>query len=144
MRSIALLLLTTTSLALVTTVPTIAGAQATDPDPWWGRDKALHFTVAGAIAGIGYGIGTEIFDRRWQCAAFGGGLALVAGAGKELLDMTGFGDPSWKDFTWDVIGAVAGLGVAIAIDALVRPRDASSSSSSTSGARLSSPFVVRF
>ena len=120
----------------------IARAQ-TDPDPWWGQDKALHFTVAGAIAGIGYGVGTEIFDHRWQCAVLGGGLAVTAGAGKELLDMTGFGDPSWKDFTWDVIGAAVGLGVAVAIDALVRPRDASSSASSTS-ARFSSPFLVRF
>jgi putative lipoprotein len=131
--------------ASLLSAPTIARAQS-DPDPWWGRDKALHFTVAGAIAGIGYGVGTEIFDHRWQCAVFGGGLAVGAGAAKELLDMTGAGDPSWKDFTWDVIGAAVGLGVAIAIDALVRPRDASSGSSASpvTSARLSTPFLVRF
>ena len=131
-------------LSIATTILSTSAAvraQSTDPDPWWGRDKALHFTVAGAIAGFGYGIGTLGFDARWKCAVFGGGLAITAGAGKELFDMTGYGDPSWKDFTWDVIGAAVGLGVAIAVDALVRPRDASSSSTS---ARLSSPFLVRF
>jgi putative lipoprotein len=139
-RRIAALLLAT-SIASIGSTSSRAWAQANDPDPWWGQDKALHFAVAGAIAGIGYGVGTEIFDHRWQCAALGGGLAIGAGAAKELMDMTGVGDPSWRDFTWDVIGAAAGLGVAIVIDALVRPRDDASSSTT---ARLSSPFVVRF
>jgi putative lipoprotein len=141
-RRIAALLLTTSIATIASTTATRAHAQANDPDPWWGEDKALHFTVAGALAGIGYGVGTEIFDHRWQCAALGGGLAIGAGAAKELMDMTGVGDPSWRDFTWDVIGAAAGLGVAIVIDALVRSRDDASTSSTT--AHLSSPFIVRF
>ena len=129
--------------ALVTSTSIVSASSSahaqTDPDPWWGRDKALHFTVAGAIAGVGYGVGTAFLDHRWQCAVFGGGLAVGAGAAKELLDMTGTGDPSWKDFTWDVNGAAVGLGVAIAIDALVRPRDASSPSSTAT-----TPLLVRF
>ena len=139
-------LLTTASIASTTSIASIARAQS-DPDPWWGRDKALHFGVAGALAGIGYGVGTEIFDHRWQCAALGGGLAIGAGAAKELLDMTGLGDPSWRDFTWDVIGAVVGLGVAIAIDAVVRSSSSPSSAPpSTSSAALvySAPWMVRF
>ena len=121
--------------------PKRARAQQTE-DKWWAPDKALHFGVAAAIAGIGYGVGTEIFEKRWACAALGGGLAIGAGAGKELLDMTGAGDPSWKDFTWDVIGAVAGLGIAIAIDAIVRSHDDSTSTASGShSAALSNRFA---
>lgn len=28
---------------------------------------------------------------------------------KELWDLSGHGSPSWKDFTWDVIGVATGL-----------------------------------
>jgi hypothetical protein len=38
---------------------------------------------------------------------------------KEGIDATGSGDPSWKDFTWDVIGAAVGLAVAWGVDAVV-------------------------
>jgi len=135
-------LLVMTLVASLLGASSLARAQSTDPDPWWGRDKALHFGVAGAIAGIGYGVGTEIFDHRWQCALLGGGLAVGAGAAKELMDMTGVGDPSWKDFTWDVIGAVVGLGVAAAIDALVRPKETSTATATTSA--RATAFLVRF
>jgi len=97
-----------------------APLSAPDPDPWLGPDKALHCTLSAVIAGAGYGV-TALFtnDIRLR-TAFGGGVALAAGAGKELLDLAGYGDPSWKDFTWDVIGTVIGLGIAISIDVAVR------------------------
>jgi putative lipoprotein len=98
-------------------------ASAQDADPWFARDKALHFDVSAGIAAAGYGIGAGwLFpDARWKALAFGGGLALAAGAGKELLDATHAfgGDPSWKDFTWDVIGTVAGLAIAWGMDLLL-------------------------
>jgi len=90
-----------------------------DDDPFFGTDKALHFAVAGAIAGSGYGITTALTADRWKALAIGGGAAVGAGALKEGLDAAGYGDPSWKDFAWDVIGAAAGLGVAWAIDVAV-------------------------
>ena len=130
----ALLPLSIVASIALATVP----AAASDDDPWFGRDKALHFGVSAAIASSGYALGTAIFERRWQAAALGGGLAITAGAGKELLDMTGTGDPSWRDFTWDLIGTAVGLGVAFAIDALVR-KDASPTTAATS-----SKLVVRF
>ena len=40
-------------------------------------------------------------------------------AGTVLIDATGSGDPSWKDFTWDVIGAAVGLAIAWGIDTAV-------------------------
>jgi putative lipoprotein len=101
-----------------TLVPRRAWAQ--DPDPWWGRDKALHFGAGATIAATGYGVGTAIWPERWKAMALGGGSAIAIGALKEGLDATGFGDPSWKDFTWDVIGAVVGLGVAYAVDYGIR------------------------
>src|SRR5258708_5118018 len=94
-----------------------------DPDPWFGKDKALHFGASAVISSGGYAIGTLVFPARYEAMLLGGGVALAAGAGKELLDMTGFGDPSWRDFTWDVIGTAAGLAVAWGIDLLVRGAD---------------------
>ncbi|HET6146490.1 MAG TPA: hypothetical protein VFH68_03100 [Polyangia bacterium] len=93
--------------------PVAAGAQA---DPWLGRDKALHFSASAVIAGAGYG-GASLLtdDRRWRLAA-GAGLAIAAGAGKEIADMYGDGDPSWRDFTWDLVGAATGLCIAWLID----------------------------
>ena len=100
--------------ALSLSLPRVARAQA--GDDWLGRDKALHFSFSAAIAGAGYGAAALVTeDRRWRLAA-GGGLATAAGAGKELADAYGFGDPSWKDFTWDLIGTATGLGVAWLID----------------------------
>ena len=96
-----------------------APARAADPDPWFGRDKALHFAVSAGIAGAGYGITTAFAEDRWKALAVGGGAALAAGALKEGYDATGHGDPSWKDFAWDVIGAAVGLAIAWGIDTAV-------------------------
>jgi len=93
-----------------------AAARAQGGDDWLGRDKALHFSFSAAIAGAGYaGASLVTPDRRWRLGT-GAGLAIAAGAGKEIADAYGLGDPSWKDFTWDLIGAATGLGVAWLID----------------------------
>jgi putative lipoprotein len=100
-------------------------ARAADPDPWFGPDKALHLTVSTLVAGAGYGMTSLFTDRIAARMAFGAGLGVAVGAGKELLDLTGFGDPSWKDFTWDVIGTAVGIGIAVTIDLAVQdPRPA--------------------
>jgi putative lipoprotein len=97
-------------------------ARADDPDPWLSRDKALHFDVSAGLAAAGYGVSAGwLVDARWKALALGGGVALVAGAAKEVADATGLvrGDPSWKDFTWDVLGTVAGLALAWSVDLIV-------------------------
>jgi putative lipoprotein len=92
-------------------------ARADDGDPWISRDKAIHFDVSAGIAAAGYGVSAAwLVDARWKALAIGGGVALGAGATKELLDLAGLGDPSWKDFAWDAIGTVAGLVLAWSID----------------------------
>jgi putative lipoprotein len=91
-------------------------ARSEPPDPWLGRDKALHFSASAVIAAGGYG-GSSLLtdDRRWRLVA-GAGLAVAAGAGKEIADGYGYGDPSWRDFTWDLIGAATGVGIAWLLD----------------------------
>lgn len=95
-------------------------ARAANDDPWISRDKALHFDVSLGLASAGYAISAGwLVDARWKALAIGGALALTAGAGKELLDLAGLGDPSWKDFAWDGIGTVAGLALAWGVDLLI-------------------------
>lgn len=95
-------------------------ANADDPDPWFGRDKALHFGASATIAAGGYTLGAVAFDARYEALLLGGGLALGAGIGKETWDAMGHGDPSWRDFTWDLVGTAAGLGLAWGVDLALR------------------------
>lgn len=128
MRSVA-------AFGLVLTLATPAHA-----DEWLGRDKALHFGVSAGIAAGGYA-GTAAFtDDRTTRLLVGAGLALGAGAGKELWDLAGHGDPSAKDLAWDVVGTATGLAFAWLVDRLVTRYTASmnpisSSSTSSSGWR---------
>ena len=106
--------------ALLAVIASPARARAADPDPWLGRDKALHFAASSTIAAGGYAIGAVVFNARGHALIFGGALGAAAGIGKEALDLAGLGDPSWRDLTWDGIGIGAGLAVAWAIDLLAR------------------------
>lgn len=94
-------------------------ASAEEADPWWGRDKALHFGVSAGLAGGGYAVSSLVFDERWQRATAGASFALTLGAGKELYDLAGHGDASFKDFAWDIAGTALGTGVALLIDVVV-------------------------
>lgn len=106
---------------ILTVVATSRSARADeDSDPWFGKDKALHFAASSAIAAGGYAVGAVLFDARGHALIFGGAAAAAAGIGKEVLDATGSGDPSWRDLAWDGIGTVTGLAVAWGIDLLVR------------------------
>lgn len=107
--------------ALVTTLPARADPPS-DPDPFFGRDKALHFGFSAALAGGAYGA-TALYglDGRANRVAVGMAVALGAGYTKEILDAAGFGTPSWKDFAWDLLGTAVGLGVSVAIDYALSP-----------------------
>lgn len=94
-------------------------ARAED-DPWLGKDKLQHYGVSAGIAAGGYVAGALLFDKRACALATGAGLALAAGVGKELVDLAGYGQPSWKDLTWDGLGMVTGLALAWGVDLLVR------------------------
>ncbi len=90
-------------------------ARAQAADPWLGRDKALHFGACLVISTGGFAGASFFTPKTWQRLAVGGGLAMAAGIGKELYDLTGRGTPSWKDLTWDGIGTAAGLGMSWAV-----------------------------
>jgi len=103
-----------------------ARAQAPDPDPWFGRDKAVHFAVSASLATLGYAVAGQFPPSRENLVlrlVFGGSAAMTLGVAKEVLDLTlRLGTPSWKDLAWDAAGTVTGLAVAFVVDCfIVRP-----------------------
>jgi putative lipoprotein len=102
--------------ALLATSP----ARAQEADPWFGRDKALHFSVSASIAVVGYAGASLKTDDRLTRVAAATVLALGAGLAKEAWDLAGPGDASWRDLTWDVAGTATGVLLAAAIDWTIR------------------------
>ena len=94
-------------------------ALAESDDPWFGKDKALHFGFSALLAGGGYALGALACDEEWAPWVAGAGLALGAGAVKELYDLTGGGDASFRDLAWDAAGTTVGLLGAWALDRLL-------------------------
>jgi putative lipoprotein len=91
-------------------------ARAQDQDPWFGRDKALHFGVsAGLAAGIYFATALETDHVRTRAAA-AIILTLTAGVMKEAWDLAGPGDASWRDLTWDFVGTMTGVLFAYGIE----------------------------
>lgn len=88
-------------------------------DDWLGRDKALHFGVSATLAGAGYATASLAMDEPWHRATAASAFTLSVGAAKELYDATGAGDPSLRDFTWNLIGCAVGIGVSLLIDHLL-------------------------
>ncbi len=126
----------------------LLGTRAARADEWLGSDKALHFGLSAGIAAVGYAGGALIWDSRGARIASGATLAVTAGAAKELYDLAGYGDPSWKDFTWDLIGTAVGVLAAFTVDVLVSPRASSTPQQNVHAASAVFPtahgFVVRF
>ena len=91
-----------------------------DDDPWVGTDKVIHYGVSAGLAAGGYTVGAFVFEPRAHALALGAGVAAVAGIGKELADLGGYGNASWKDLAWDGLGMVTGLAVAWGLDVLIR------------------------
>lgn len=94
---------------------------AAQSDPWWGKDKALHFGVSAALAAGGYTAGALLWESPEAALLSGAAAGLGAGLAKEALDLAGYGHPSWKDLAWDVAGTGVGLLAAWAIHRLVAP-----------------------
>ncbi|MCG5052797.1 MAG: hypothetical protein KA712_07535 [Myxococcales bacterium] len=98
---------------------THASVFAVETDPWFARDKYLHGGVSAALALTGYGASALVWEEpRWRFLG-GAGFALALGSAKELADLVGPGDASWKDFSWNVVGTASGLLVAWWLDAYV-------------------------
>jgi putative lipoprotein len=95
-----------------------AVAPSARADEWWAEDKALHFGVSAGLGAGGYALASLHWDRPWQRALVGATFSLSLGAAKELWDLSGHGDPSWKDLAWDGIGTSVGVGLALGVDLL--------------------------
>lgn len=108
------------ALALLVGGSSRARAAEPDGDDWVGPDKAKHFGVSAGLAAVGYAGSATLLEARGHALILGGAVAFGAGVTKELLDLAGLGDPSWKDLTWDALGTVSGLAVAFGLDLLVR------------------------
>jgi putative lipoprotein len=86
------------------------------PDPWFGRDKAAHYTVSALIQGAAHA------GLRWRGASYGSAslgaaaATAVAGIGKELWDKQRKRDFSLRDLTWDAAGGVTGAVIARQLD----------------------------
>jgi putative lipoprotein len=106
------------SLLVLATLLASGTAAARDDDPWFGPDKALHFGFSVALSAGGYAASSVWLDTRTDRALAGSAFSLSLGAGKELWDLSGHGDPSWRDFTWDVVGTAVGVALAAGVDAL--------------------------
>jgi putative lipoprotein len=94
-------------------------AAPAENDPWFGHDKALHFAASASLAVAGYGGASLVTDDRPTRAVVGASFALGLGIAKELWDLSGHGDASWRDLTWDVVGTATGVLVAYAIDRVI-------------------------
>jgi putative lipoprotein len=109
---LSLLVSLTTSLA----GPRVARADSANADPWFGRDKLIHFSASGSLAVVGYASASMLTESRPVRLGAGATLALGAGVAKELWDLDGHGDASWRDLSWDLIGAASGLLVSAGVD----------------------------
>lgn len=76
-------------------------------DPWFGRDKALHFVASAAIQGATHAVlrarGLDYGPASRSAAA----VTLSIGVGKEWWDKRRGGDPSVRDIAWDAAGVTA-------------------------------------
>ena len=105
--------------AVALTLLVAGSAQAADPDPWLGTDKALHFSASAVIAMSAYGASATFLDTSTARLAYGASASLLAGIGKELWDSSGNGNASWKDLAWDVAGVAVGLAICWVLDRLL-------------------------
>ncbi len=108
--------------ALVTVASVTARADGGDAseDRWLGPDKVLHCGISAGLAVTFYTAATPLFAARYPPLLLGAAVTLAIGAGKEGYDAVSGGDPSWKDFTWDAIGTVAGLALGYTLDLALR------------------------
>lgn len=94
-----------------------SGAPRSGDDPWFGRDKVLHFVGSAVVQGAAYTLFHR--DARYTVAAQRASLVTVAvGVGKELYDLRhpSRHRASWRDLAWDGVGGTAATVIAKQLD----------------------------
>jgi uncharacterized protein YfiM (DUF2279 family) len=102
--------------ALLAAPPALRAAEPADP--WLGEDKIRHGAVSMVLAAEAYGFAAEITASPWERAAAGFGVSVGLGLAKEVADLAGAGDASYRDVVWNVAGALLGAGIVLAMDVL--------------------------
>jgi len=82
------------------------------------RDKQLHIGAGAIVAGWGTLIPQG--NSGWKPFVYGVGSATIAGVGKELTDLGGFGTPDVKDLGATIIGGVVSAGVITGVKAIIK------------------------
>ncbi|MFM2152041.1 MAG: hypothetical protein RL199_476 [Pseudomonadota bacterium] len=85
-------------------------------DPWFARDKYEHFAVSSLLASGAYAVAAAADAPASMRLWAGGVVGLGVGTAKELWDLAGHGDPSWRDLAWDGVGTATGLVTAWCVD----------------------------
>lgn len=83
-------------------------------DRWLGKDKFLHFGYSAFFSGASSIALNRHFDYdRNDAIVIGVSVTVSLGAAKELIDYNSPGETSsYKDFIWDVAGALTGIFIA--------------------------------
>jgi uncharacterized protein YfiM (DUF2279 family) len=82
---------------------------ASGVDRWWGRDKLKHLGMATGLSAAATYTALEAGHSSDRAQGEGVALVLVLGAGKEAYDNSRPDNGwSWKDMTWNVVGALLG------------------------------------
>ena len=85
-----------------------------------GRDKVEHFAANLALTDAAW-TAAAVFDAPlWVRIVAGASTGAVVSLGKEAWDYTGHGDPSLGDLAYDALGIGAGVGFALAFEAVWR------------------------
>lgn len=79
----------------------------TYPDRWFAPDKVEHFVMSAFIQSVAYSAFRQTGMQHRGSLVGASAVTLSVGAGKELWDATGRGDPSLKDLTADIAGGAA-------------------------------------
>jgi len=97
---------------LVITARADAGNYARDS--WFGKDKLIHFTYSAFLAGDTYVIAKRHFNNtRNNSFIISVGFTVSIGGIKEIIDYRKPGQSSsYKDFIWDIAGAILGSSIA--------------------------------
>src|SRR4051812_45217289 len=105
-------------------------AQVSQPQPTWrpiegfedlaGFDKVEHFGANVVIVDAVWAAAAVADAPLWLRVVAGAGAGAVVSVGKEAWDLTGHGDPSLGDLAYDTLGIGAGVGFALAAEAVWR------------------------
>ncbi|EPL4121733.1 YfiM family lipoprotein [Citrobacter amalonaticus] len=87
----------------------LSGCSHMAQDSWSGQDKAQHFIASAMLSAAGNEYAQHQGISRDHSAMIGFMFSVSLGASKELWDSRPAGSGwSWKDFAWDVAGAMTG------------------------------------